>query len=92
MGRGKNKKERNRTAERAIANVTGYFPVNFVFFCHLPALRNLIGFHQVVARSQFGDCLPPAQSVPSSFNFLSFLSCLCCYLVELCLCEGQSIC
>ena len=61
MGRGKNKRERNRTAERVKANVTGYFPVNFISFCHLPPLQNLIGFHQVVARSQFGDYLLPVQ-------------------------------
>lgn len=59
MIRGNNKKERSTRAERSKANIIGYFPVNFISFCLLPPLQNVIAFHQVGSRTQFGGYLLP---------------------------------
>lgn len=50
------RREIERTVERW---KTGYFPVNFISFCHLPPRQNLIVFFfgQVVSRSLFVDYL-----------------------------------
>lgn len=92
MRRRNNKKERDRTAERSKANITGYFPFNFISFCHLPPLQNVIGFHQVVSRSQFVDYLLHVQSVLSSVNFLYYFKFLVLAVGRLCLFKGRSIC
>lgn len=68
----------------------GYFPLNFISFCLFPPLQDLIGFHQVIPRSQFGDYLVPVQSAPSSFKFSLSLSCWCCHLVE-CVYSGNKV-